>query len=275
MPKHIHIFGDSFSAGFGFEKKLGKVPRKYSKYAGCTWDEKIKLYFKDYEVVNYAVPGCSNEVSKDSLLQNINSFKKDDIVIFGLTDHYRLSVLIDENRDFKIGRYFNFTTAGYLKYLQNIEENKFLGQQHVPNYIAISMDRLGLNIEQFTSLVDYYSNFIDKEDLANQRELYYKKTLNGLISFFGKLDVKMYVWDATIRGDGENILTWSNKEYDDLHWSPNGHNFFLGFLLWSMENNHRYLDLNFLRAHRKDVDSYTKLVNLNKYVKHDPTAIPI
>ena len=268
MSKKIHIFGDSFSAGFGFKKDLGRVPRRYSKYAGCTWDVKIEQFLKDYEVVNYAVPGCSNEVSKDSLLQNMNSINKGDIIVFGLTDHFRLSVLIDENHDFKTGRYFNFTTAGYLKYLQNIADNKFLGQQHVPNYILIMLNKLNIDFDRFTALVNYYSSFVDRRDIALQKESYYKKTLDGLISFFGKLDVKMYVWDSTIRGDGENIRIWSKKAYDDLHWSPNGNNFFLGMLLWSMENNHSYLDLDFLRTHKEEIVKYTKSVNLDKYIKY-------
>ena len=275
MAKHIHIFGDSFSAGFGFRSSLSKVPRKYSPYQTCSWDQNINLFLKDYEVINYAVPGCSNEVSKDSLLQNINSLEKGDIVIFGLTDYYRLSILVDESKKTKIGRYFNLTTAGYLKYLQQKREKKFLGQLHIPNYLATALTYLDISFDVFPALVDYYESFIDDKRFAKQREAYYKKTLEGLISFFGRLDIKMYVWDSTIIGYGENIDEWSNGEYNDLHWSPNGNNFFLGFVLWAIENNQRNLNLNTLRAHRKDIDEYTKFLHLDTYVKHEPLSIPI
>lgn len=275
MTKNIHIFGDSYSAGYGFNRDVGRVPSIYSPYSNCSWDQKINLFLKDYKVINYAIPGSSNEVSKDSLLQNINSIEKGDIIIYNLTDYYRLSILANENHHHKIGKYFHFTSAGYLSYLQDNREKEPLEQLSIPYYLTLDLDKLNISYDSFTSLVGFYEAFIDDERFAKEKEEYFEKTLNGLISFFSKLDVQMYVWDSTLRGDGETINQWSNGEYNDLHWSPNGHNYFLGFILWAIENNKRNLNFNTLRVHRKNIDEYTKSIGLNNYIKHDPLDIPI
>lgn len=270
MSKTIHIFGCSFSAGYGLNPQISNIPHSYSSYYKDTWGVRIKDFFDDYNIVNHAIPGISNEVNKDLLLKNINTFNKGDIVIFGVTDFKRLSVLVD--KDHPYGKaHFNITGQGYRQYLENLMSKQPISK-FIPHYLESFFYTNELDHTHFNSAINFYQDFIYKGRFALQNETHFKELITSLTEFFDKLDIKLYAWDSTIWFEGENTATWSDFEYKDYHWSPNGNNFFLGYLLWGIKNNYRFLDLELFTKYKVEIEDFTSSKSLDVYIDHSPIA---
>ena len=64
------------------------------------------------------------------------------------------------------------------------------------------------------------------------------------------------MWDYTLWEMFENLSDWSKGEYEDGHWSPNGHMSFLGYLLWGLDNNITYLNASNYKLNKSKVHKY-------------------
>lgn len=267
MSNTIHIYGDSFSAGHGLNPFVSIIPKQYKPYYKYTWGVQIAEFLQGYSINNKGVSGASNELIKDSLLSEINSFQEGDIVVVGVTQFARLSILLD--LDYHRGpQYLCITGLSIIEYLKNLNSDN-PQSDFIPKVHQKKCERYNISPSIIHDTFKYMDNwyFDKKYEEQNQRQL--KKIYYNLIEFFNRVGVKMYVWDYTVWGYGESLSSWSKGDYEDKHWSPNGQNFFLNYLLWGIENDYRYLDLKLLRSHKDSILEFSKQNSLDTYISHD------
>ena len=269
MSNTIYIFGDSFSVGYGLNPFQTVTPKRYKKYFQYAWHMRLNEFFNsdEYQIENHGMPGASNDVIKDKFLLSFPSFKKGDKIIVGITNFVRVGFLLDI--DYHKGpQYLSITGATYLSYLHNLTLDN-----PVPNFIPENIKnhctRYNISPKAFKGIMEYVDNWLFPMRFEDQNYKMIKKIYLGLVDYFKKLDIDLYLWDSTIWGFGENITSWSKDAYKDSHWSPNGNSFFLNFLLWGIENDHRYLDEELLRKHKQEIDAFAKKTKLDVYIPHD------
>ena len=267
LKKTIHIFGDSYSTGYGLNPDVSKIPDRYIRFRKYIWCERIIQFLKDYRVVNYAEPGSDCATAKDKLLANLTKIKQGDIVILGLTTFRRKSILVNKGDTFK-PEYIHITGAHYIQYYEN-KISKTPVKDFVPFSLQYVCDLHRIPTTKLNTAFEYLDSFHFDDKIQEENQKYQRTVIKGITDFLNLSNVNMYVWDSTLWEVGEDIRAWSDNEYRDSHWSPNGNNFLLGFLLWGIHTNHRYLDSNLLNSKREEVDSFMSSKSLDKYIEHN------
>ena len=263
MSNTLHIFGDSFSAGVGVDIEQGTpphVPKTYKSYSQFAFYKNIK----GYKVVNHAVAGASNELISVSLMKALPTIKKGDMVVVGLTEWARVSVPLKKNKK-HITLDLNLT-GGF--FLEHIQEKRL-------DYIEHLKKETGITEEQINVAFKFYELLTFPQKYADLKKDYYVGAVTQFGNHLYNLGVKFYMWDYTLWELFENMSTWSDGEYPDGNWSPNGNRSFLGLLLWGIHTNTTYLNASVYKSNKKQVIRYMLEIGLDQYIQKPSSRLHI
>ena len=255
MSNTLHIFGDSFSAGVGVDIKQGtppNVPKTYKSYSQYAFYKNIE----GYRLINYARPGASNELIILSVMKALPDIKKGDMVVVGLTEWARVSVPLKPNKKHDTLN-LNLTGGFFLEHIQS----KRL------DYIEHLKKETDITVEQIDVAFKFYELLTFPKKYANLKKDYYINSVSRFGDHLTSMGVSFYMWDYTLWEKFEILSKWSNGEYPDNHWSPNGHRSFLGLLLWGIDNNVAYLNESIYTSNKKKISNYIKSIGLNQYIE--------
>ena len=183
----LWIYGDSFSIDFSmvgassgedYIKWKGYVPKTYPNYVA----ERLSL-----EMINFAEGGMDNYTIMEKFCENLNEYKKGDMVIIGWGPKERFRV-VDEINDkwMTVSNFIPNENQVSLKTVQEIRINR---------------------------IHDLYN-----EEVKNWSKLI-KFALKDILFY-------SWSWTWIHLHDFEEIRQETNNEIRDGHWSENGHKLF-------------------------------------------------
>lgn len=243
MYNTLHVFGDSFSAGVGVDIEQGLLPhvsKGYRKYSNTAFYNNIPAN----KITNYAVPGNSNEFILLCLTKAINNIKKGDIVVLGLTEWARVTVPLKRSKKDNLN--LNLTGGFFIEHLQS----------HRLEYVEYLKRETDLTTSEVNAAFKFYELLTFPKRRSDLRRDYYLDSVSHFGKYLTNKGVKFIMWDYTLWEMFENLLDWSKGEYEDGHWSPNGHMSFLGYLLWGLDNNITYLNASNYMLNKSKVYKY-------------------
>lgn len=259
----LHIYGDSFSTGYGLNKSVGFVQKPFGKYVPYTWDKNICNFFDYSNVSNKARPASSNEVIHNTFIGDMINFKRGDTVIIGLSDSSRMSLPVNYNK--KEVEYLNINGAIYRESLINsISDNPEVN--FIPDYLKPVCSRNNIPITMFTTALKFYEEWREDETFTKMRYSMLKDRILENIKFLATLGVAVYVWDSALWYMYENINSWTKGKYVDFHWSPNGHRSFLSLLIWCIDNSYNYIDTELYGNNESAILNFSKSKSLDQYI---------
>ncbi len=211
----IWTFGDSFTFGDGCREDKGIRDRnleyygKYFKDGYHTWPN-ILGKLTGYSVRDLSKSGASNDYIIDCIINTFNLINQDDIVIISKTFFERFD--IPKLNDNSFDTIYAETLYGIDVYLSSEKSPKDKIQKET--------------ILNFGLL--FASNPIIKERQNNR--------FNFLKTILEKKVDKVFVWDvdSELRKSIETIAEHTNYEYNDYHFSFNGHLQFANILYKSI-----------------------------------------
>lgn len=189
----IWAFGDSFTFGHGCRENgpNSEYYYNYKKENDKIWVEWLEEYL-NIPVKNLGVPGASNDIIIDSIIDNWDKILEKDYVLVGITWHDRFDVPF-ENRLQTI--YFDWKNKG--------DKNLFFDEK----------------LETILNFQYYFSN----NELYKSRNT---KRYNFLEKRLNEKNIKTYFWDTKSyvqSGNIETITTHTQNKIKDSHFSFNGH----------------------------------------------------
>lgn len=209
----LWTFGDSFTEGAGLSRIYDrdfKWIRKYHK--NHIWAEVLSTNL-GLELENYGGSGASNMTILNTVITTLPSLGSQDVVIIGTTDPSRY--LIHSNT-----KHIELSPVS----VDNL--HKELNCWPTPDLLYTK--------EEENTIRDYYL-------LTTRRSEVYREVYTGLFDSICRhlrgLGITCLLWDCGLWGDLENIQSWSNDEYPDGHWSPNGNIIFAEYLTYLIQSN--------------------------------------
>jgi hypothetical protein len=211
----IWTFGDSFTFGDGCRCDKGIIDgnleyyNKYFKNGYNTWPN-ILAKLTGYSVTNLSKSGASNDFIIDSIMNTFNLIEQEDIVIISKTFFERFDIPSPNDNSFD---------TIYAETLYGID-------------MCLNSKKLSKNKIQKETILNFgllfASNPIIKERQYNR--------FNFLKNILDKKVNKVFMWDvdSTLRKSIETIAEHTNYEYDDYHFSFNGHMQFADILYKSI-----------------------------------------
>ena len=216
MTNTLHIYGDSFSAGYGLTPRISNIPPGYAQYESFTWNKNITNFIPNIEVKNNAIPGSSNEIIQSIFLKDLNTFKSGDIVVIGLSDYSRISTILNYQNG-KVTDYLHLTGRAYMLHAQNLLSKTPI-KNFIPHYLKEVFGKNNLPASMFTNGMEFLHDFYLNDKIRDSKRDYFKDCYLSLVEFLSKQGISLYVWDSTIWGDGENIITWSSNTYKYINY---------------------------------------------------------
>lgn len=201
------VFGDSFSNGYGYiddgnynyYEEWHKRYIKYKKESDDIWPNFLAKKL-NCNLKNYAVGGYSNDKILDSILENIHSFNKEDIVIISRTFNARFDI-----PDLKSSKFFKTIHGERLSLIKDSIEVTYdikdrLEQETILNFGLIFMDNI---------------LYKKRNDLR----------FESLKKIIDKLVHKTILWDvdSNFRKSFETIAQHTKNKINDYHFSYNAH----------------------------------------------------
>jgi hypothetical protein len=211
----IWTFGDSFTFGDGCRGDRGIIDgnleyyNKYFKNGYNTWPN-ILAKLTGYSVRDLSKSGASNDFIIDSIMNTFNLIEQEDIVIISKTFFERFDIPNSNDNSFD---------TIYAETLYGID-------------VCLNSEKLSKNKIQKETILNFgllfASNPIIKERHHNR--------FNFLKNILDKKVNKVFMWDvdSTLRKSIETIAEHTNYEYDDYHFSFNGHSQFANILYKSI-----------------------------------------
>ncbi len=193
----IHTFGDSFTFGYGCVEDCHFKPYySYKKDGDDIWPIHLGQRL-EMDVVNYGQNGASNEQIFQSIIENIDSIKENDIVLIGKTVHGRFNIPKDSK---------------WIEILSYVEIDS-----DWKNDISKKFSK-----EEFEALINFQYYFLTNPMYRvrdNNRFDFLKKILTNNIKVRNCI-----IWEVKdMIKIFENITKATNGEIEDLHFSFKGH----------------------------------------------------
>ena len=230
----LYAFGDSFTMGSGIRKDAVEEHYRYGgKYNDYVWVNLLGDRFK-VEYKNHGIGGLGNENIQQTLITQMQNFDDNSLIVVGLTAPARLSHIFTSNEQHWSG--FTIVPTIYDEWVKSKGEN-------LKGYNNL------LTQEEIDAFMTYYGTLFPKHDNAHWN--YYAYSFIQLQNYFLKHNHNFIIWDYTLWPEFEVIHNWSNKELNDLHWSPNGHAEFADFLEYCIRLEFPYASYDELVLWRK------------------------
>jgi hypothetical protein len=190
MKQKLYIFGDSFSAGFSFESNWTNPYVNWKGYTPKGFGEIISQKL-NLELINLAENASDNYSILQKFCDNVKNIKKNDLVIIGWSSPLR----------------FRLVSNDWITILPN--NDKFSTKEIDKTKISES------------TLI---------EILLNRDDIRYCNEVNSWIKLLNNLDKNIIHWtpfdqrlDCMFLNKFETIVTETNGELNDWHFSENGH----------------------------------------------------
>lgn len=190
MKQKLYIFGDSFSAGFSFESNWTNPYVNWKGYTPKGFGEIISQKL-NLELINLADNASDNYSILQKFCDNVKNIKKNDLVIIGWSSPLR----------------FRLVSNDWITIL--------------PNYDKFSTKEIDKTKISESTLI---------EILLNRDDIRYCNEVNSWIKLLNNLDKNIIHWtpfdqrlDCMFLSKFETIVTETNGELNDWHFSENGH----------------------------------------------------
>ena len=190
MKQKLYIFGDSFSAGFSFQSNWTNNYVNWKGYTPKGFGEIISQKL-NLELINLAENASDNYSILQKFCDNVKNIKKNDLVIIGWSSPLR----------------FRLVSNDWITIL--------------PNYDKFSTKEIDKTKISESTLI---------EILLNRDDIRYCNEVNSWIKLLNNLDKNIIHWtpfdqrlDCMFLSKFENIVTETNGELNDWHFSENGH----------------------------------------------------
>lgn len=218
----LWTFGDSFTAGDGCVKKLPirdgdyKYYNEYKELDSDIWPNILGKTI-GFDVKNLGKSGASNDYILDSIIDNFDAIKPNDIVIIEKTFYQRFDIPKLNSNEF----HTQYAEELYLHSI-DLKNNKYSKNQ--------------LEIETILNYGVLFSDHILFKERQDKRFEFIKKQLNN------KID-KILMWDVLdfLKGKIETIGEHTNGKIKDYHFSFNGHKMFSNLLYKKLYNNPQFI----------------------------------
>ena len=207
----LWTFGDSFTAGDGCVKTLGirdgnyKYYNEYNQLDSDIWPNLLGKTI-GFTVKNMGKSGASNDYILDSIIDNFDMIKPNDVVIIEKTFYQRFDIPNLNSNEFH-------TQYGEVLYINalDLKENPYKKDK--------------LEIETILNYGVLFADHILFKKRQDKRFEFIKKQLNNKVS-------KLLIWDVLdfLNGKIESIGEHTKREIKDYHFSFNGHKQFSEFL---------------------------------------------
>lgn len=204
----LWCFGDSFTQGHGCEPGW-EYYDNFKKDGDEKWAIHVSKEF-GMDLMNCGSNGASNDYIIDSIMENYEKIKKNDIVIIGTTYHTRFDI----------------------PNLKKIKPVEFISSIIGPHSSAKDFE-MYMNEKEYLAAVDFFYYFVNNEN--------YKLRTVRRFSFLKRLlkskDVKVIMWDViTHIQPYENIRKATDSKIDDYHFSFKGHKDFSEWIIRKIRN---------------------------------------
>ena len=236
--KKLWTFGDSFTYGVGL---IGPFHQYWYKDKFKELIFPIQLAKKlDCILINEGRGGSSSMTILFSLIKHLPLISSGDTVVIGLTkkDRYRLQVDDEKHIEFHPG------LADEIYSTINNANGEFKGSSQVDDISKFYTHK------ELESILNYY--LVQFPNKADYYEKQYVELFLSLQQLLINRDINTVVWHSDIWDYGENIEKWTSELGDlqilDGHWSPNGHNTFTDIIYYAISNNHKYIDLSYVKG---------------------------
>jgi len=232
------FFGDSFTAGFGYNfeefldpKSLSYVPNTDLSENSPVWtDSNLQVSkFKDwkftlqdnvwtylvskhlgYNCINKGESGASNERILHNILRYLKEIKQGDIVFLGFTIPSRTLTPFrnSPNQEGILRVSMIDYDNGKPVVIGDEDRHRFT----IPGF---------LNNKEQEVILDYlYYISIKHSDIYNT---YYRDRYDTVIDLLHHMGAKTFLWDYTYWTSFESIRKYTKEKVVDGHWSTNGH----------------------------------------------------
>lgn len=246
MPK-LWTFGDSFTKGHGMN---GEIPEYKNADENLRWNVLLANQL-GYELQNLGDNGLPNEMILHSIINCLNKFEKDDIVIIQSSTMGRMVVpeqdseydnlkispvyihqntILDEPEIYL--KHFNKDELNsIINFFQNFILDGFYYSNEVKSIINLANY---LNNNNIVKKIIYWNLFpIESSTNFSIKEIYKDKSDLDKIYLKNriKIDTYKYGWMGYFKKENMTIAFDTNNKIKDLHLSKNGHNLFFRILL--------------------------------------------
>lgn len=215
MKNTLWTFGDSMTFGHGCnelcvsETKEDYLP--YKKEGDDVWTNHLSR-FLNYDVINLGKNGASNDYIFDTILDNFENIKENDVVIINMTLHGRIEV--------PIGNEIMNVLSSYENALKIIRDN--MGEE---------------NDEKIETILNFQYHFSNHQFYKERHRKRFKFIKDRL-----KEDKKVrfiYLWsledDDAIYRSFQTIKDDTRGKINDTHFSFKGHLDFAHYLYSTMD----------------------------------------
>ena len=219
-PKTIWLYGDSFTEGQGTSLFYPEFPEYYKAYQRYFFGHYLRnRWFPEYGIVNRGKSGASSQHSLLEAVRDTGSWERGDIVILGCSPQGRFEVPhIDHEHKLSYQPYQN--TILDIDFMEETKKKKYTNPEVVSGVYAFYKHSIIPNL-------DAWKYHWERSDQA----------LIDLATIATKKECLTVVWDVKMWNLFEDLRTWSNKELDDMHWSPNGNIQFAHLLKQCLDEN--------------------------------------
>lgn len=236
------FFGDSFTAGWGFDHHWAKKyvhwredhfeegsPISRWKQWGYRYQDSTfsKLLCSHYRLQhkNFARPGATNEYIINSIWKELPNMNGGDYVIIGDTHPLRVSHFFGTSKRME-----------FVSLIKNNETEEF------------EVEAGELASQEFKKACLDYLVYIGMPNEHGWEE-YYRDVYTDIVKYLKKKGIKVTVVSNTLWSCVEDICSWTRdskiyNEVKDYHWSPNGHRQVYKMLVEVLEQDLNFLDRN-------------------------------
>lgn len=246
MP-NLWTFGDSFTKGHGMN---GEIPKYKNADSNLKWNNLLANQL-GYDLKNYGDNGLPNETILQNIIQCLNQFEKEDVIIIQSSTLGRMVVPAPDSslNNIKVypiyihqntivdnpEEYLTHFTKEELKYIIGFFENFILDGFYYTNEIKsiINLAKY-LNDNKIVRKVIFWNLFpIETAKNFEIKSIYNDR--NEIENIYLKnhigIDTYQYGWMSYFRKENMTIYSDTNGEIKDLHLSKNGHNIFFRLML--------------------------------------------
>lgn len=200
------FFGDSFTAGVNATPGL-----PYYEWAGGG-ETFSKLLCRDFNVeeINKGLPGKCNNSIINSIIENLKSIKKGDLVVISNTSPVR--DLVPVSTDYRSHEDYKFGLTS---------QKLFNSSQHE--------ESIGYNDKDVNFTLTEYALKV-RAPYTSEWNAYYRNIYVNFVKYFITIGCNAIFWDYSVWSEDEEIGTAfetivdaTKGEIFDLHWSFKGH----------------------------------------------------
>tara|TARA_B110000285_G_scaffold179903_1_gene202753 strand:- start:1909 stop:2823 length:915 start_codon:yes stop_codon:yes gene_type:complete len=249
------IYGDSFTEGEGTAMFWEGYEEYHEAYSQHFWGYYfISKWLPGYTLVNRGVSGAATQHILNRVLEDINLWRKGDIVILNASSPCRFTFPYKDGNNPNLYMHVGLPEQTYFAW--NTLTDNGLGDQLDPDHITF-----------------YRKVVVENMDAHEDHNMHLTGLLVNILKSAKDRGIDGAVWDWTMWPYFETQHTWSDGVIDDSHWSPNGNIQFAHVLKDCMDRGVYDLtaDWNLLDISRLGStflgDIWEKRGTLNEYVE--------